>query len=484
MAVIIPAIAGKVIHIGRAGENLATTVRFDVSDWLEEFGTGGSLEDSGVFSLYVQQGGDNIYPQELVERRAYALTDNFVDWQVTNGNTSTVGMGKCELHYSLDTGETDDDNQEIYQIVKSIIYDIVVTNSLDAEAGAEAPGAVQTWLTHIDELTTAIENANQYVTAAQAEVLKAARWADYSNTSSSTPASGISAKDYANLSQAWAEGKIGSSDISSSHVAYNKNAKYWADQAEESASRVEGLDAGIVTTVGIESTADVTRRTVEASGSTPAHYVFDFTIPRGSKWFYGSVLPTTSNVTGALAGDYYLRNNASYPYVYTFDGSTWTQGMSIKGSTGTRGSKWYAGTSITGTSTTATIFSGSGISSAIVDDQYLNTETGNTYKCTVAGAASTAKWIYTGNIRGIQGIQGIQGETGHGLEITRIFQGTSTSAFGSTFVAQGTIYGLKTSLSDTSETPKLYIQNAASGSNNWVYIGKQGGAQAELYTWS
>lgn len=73
------------------------------------------------------------------------------------------------------------------------------------------------------------------------------------------------------------------------------------------------------------------------------------------------------------------------------------------GATGQRGSKWFDGTGITGTSTTATVFSGSGITEALVDDQYLNTSNGNTYRCTVAGNASTAKWVYTGNLKGPRG---------------------------------------------------------------------------------
>ena len=76
------------------------------------------------------------------------------------------------------------------------------------------------------------------------------------------------------------------------------------------------------------------------------------------------------------------------------------------GATGTAGSVWYTGTGITGTSTTATVFSGSGVSSANVNDQYLNTSTGYTYKCTVAGAASAAKWVYTGSIKGATGATG------------------------------------------------------------------------------
>ena len=89
-----------------------------------------------------------------------------------------------------------------------------------------------------------------------------------------------------------------------------------------------------------------------------------------------------------------------------------------QGATGTRGSRWYQGTAITGTSTTATVFSGTGITDALVNDNYLNTATGNTYRCTVAGNASTAKWVYTGNIKGPkgdtgpQGPQGVEGETG------------------------------------------------------------------------
>lgn len=73
------------------------------------------------------------------------------------------------------------------------------------------------------------------------------------------------------------------------------------------------------------------------------------------------------------------------------------------GATGTRGSLIYSGTKITGTSTTATVFSGSGIVSALVNDYYINTSTGNMYRCTVAGDASAAKWVYSSNIKGPKG---------------------------------------------------------------------------------
>ena len=83
-----------------------------------------------------------------------------------------------------------------------------------------------------------------------------------------------------------------------------------------------------------------------------------------------------------------------------------------KGDTGQRGSRWNQGTAITGTSATATVFPDSGITDALVNDNYLNTSTGNTYRCTVAGNASTAKWVYTGNIKGEKGDKGDTGAQG------------------------------------------------------------------------
>ena len=87
----------------------------------------------------------------------------------------------------------------------------------------------------------------------------------------------------------------------------------------------------------------------------------------------------------------------------------------LKGAAGADGGRWYSGTGITGTSTTAAVFSGSGISSAVVGDMYLNTSTSNTYRCTLGGDASTAKWVYVNNIKGQQGAAGQDGASGaHG----------------------------------------------------------------------
>lgn len=88
-----------------------------------------------------------------------------------------------------------------------------------------------------------------------------------------------------------------------------------------------------------------------------------------------------------------------------------TGATGAKGATGTRGSRWTEGTAITGTSTTGTVFA-TGITDSLVNDQYLNTGTGNVYRCTTSGNASTAKWVYVGNIKGPTGATGAKGATG------------------------------------------------------------------------
>ena len=115
----------------------------------------------------------------------------------------------------------------------------------------------------------------------------------------------------------------------------------------------------------------------------------------------------------------YTDGSKSVSYTVAKQGST--------GATGTTGSQWYSGTGITGTSTADTIFSGSGVSYARVNDMYLNTSTGYTYRCTVAGNASAAKWVYAGSIKGATGDKGNPGDTGNGISSATIMYASSSS---------------------------------------------------------
>lgn len=121
----------------------------------------------------------------------------------------------------------------------------------------------------------------------------------------------------------------------------------------------------------------------------------------------GTAVPTGTWSDTALAPD-------TSNYVWTKTTITYSDGKTAVtyavagkvGATGTAGGRWYSGTGITGTSTTATVFSDSGVSSAVVGDMYLNTSTYNTYRCTVAGAPSAAKWVYVNNVKGAKGDAG------------------------------------------------------------------------------
>lgn len=177
--------------------------------------------------------------------------------------------------------------------------------------------------------------------------------------------------------------------------------------------------------------------------------------PRGSKWHTGTGITGTSTtaavfaesgVAEAAVNDLYLNTSTSNVYQCTASGvpsvakwafvvcikgltgetgakgatgATGPQGPAgpqgaagAKGATGQRGSNWYKGTGITGTSTTAAVFSGSGVASALVNDLFLNTTTDNVYQCTVAGSPSAAKWVYITCLKGATGPQGPAGQKG------------------------------------------------------------------------
>lgn len=97
--------------------------------------------------------------------------------------------------------------------------------------------------------------------------------------------------------------------------------------------------------------------------------------------------------------------------------------------------QWYSGTGVYGTSTSPTIFSGSGVADAKVGDMYLNTTYSRTYRCTVAGAPSTARWVYVNSIKGADGQDGADGidvtsqymsfDTTNGLRVYSGYKGNS-----------------------------------------------------------
>ena len=190
-----------------------------------------------------------------------------------------------------------------------------------------------------------------------------------------------------------------------------------------------GTPTASVDTLGAGENATVS---VSSSGANTAKiFNFKFGIPRGATGAQGATgntgaaagfgTPTASATQlaeGASPTVSVTSSGSNTAKVFNFEfgipkGATGSQGATGNtGATGTRGSMWYSGTAITGTAAAGTIFSNSGITNALVNDKYLNTLTGNVYNCATPGAASVAKWIYIGSIKGAKGDTGSAGAKG------------------------------------------------------------------------
>lgn len=103
----IKAVPGKLIMLGKQGENLAREVIFDVSGVCAEFG-------DGAFRLSAKRPGEaDAYPATVTE------TGDTVVWALTGADTQNAGRGQCELAYYA--GETR---------LKTWTYDTAIAKSL------------------------------------------------------------------------------------------------------------------------------------------------------------------------------------------------------------------------------------------------------------------------------------------------------------------------------------------------------------------
>ena len=238
---IIYAKSGTTIHIGRVGENLATTVVFDISNWKKEF-------QNGTAQLIINKDGENYY-QIVSQKVANEKTE--IHWVVTNSNTQHAGMGKCELIYTSND-----------VVVKSAIYDFIVTNALASEEGAEPPDAFKSWFEDIgtkanEATTSALEaegwargkqngvdvtsESKYYLKNAEHYKNRAKQWAigEYVDTDK-TPNKTRNSLYFAEQSEKWATGQLDKEDVGSTEEQYENNAKYYANKAGKSAETAAG----------------------------------------------------------------------------------------------------------------------------------------------------------------------------------------------------------------------------------------------------
>ena len=441
MAIIVPATAGKIINLGRAGENLATTVVFDVNDWIKSTSEGG-FGSTGTFALFVQQGGGGYYLQTLEESSAARLTDGLVKWNVTEANTTTVGLGKCELAYTI--------NQVI---VKSIIYDIVVTNSLDTEAQGSVPTPVESWINEVSQLTDQI----------------------------------IHAADYADESEQWAKGTKGGTPVTSGQIGYQDNSKYYSEQAAEQkelaakwADSNNSPTGTPTTTNNARYYSDLARNwannntgSTSPSSTNNARYFSQ----QSERYAKG-----TQDGSTISSGNGY-QDNSKY---YSEKSSQWATGGTTGTPSSTNNSKYFAQQAerwAKGTQDGTAVTSGNGYhdNSKYYSERIQSLEAGTVTTGDPGTDASASVSLNSSTNKLSLNLTIPRGDQGYGLKVV----GTKTSQSqlpSASSAGAGTAYGV-----GSSAPYNIYIStgtNSGGTYNGWVNYGPIGGTTTSLITWT
>ena len=127
---------GDRIILGREGENLARTIRFNISHWKALYG------DVAVSLLHQRDGDDSPYPC------AITVVGSVVEWIITNADTAKVGQyGKYELQCRV--GDT---------LAKSASGNTIVFDAL-GESTEEPPEAQQGWVDRVLDAANRAEDA-------------------------------------------------------------------------------------------------------------------------------------------------------------------------------------------------------------------------------------------------------------------------------------------------------------------------------------
>lgn len=244
----ITAVPGKVLMLGRQGENLARKVIFSVSGVRAEFG-------DGAFRLSARRAGEsNVYPAAVTEN------GDTVEWSLTAADTQNAGRGSCELAYYA--GDVR---------LKTWVYDTAVAKSL---TGSPKTDPYDEFLDEVNRL--AAEAANSQREAKNSE--NAAKTSEENAKASETAAktSEDNAAEYARAALA-AETK---SEQNAEHAAsaatasgqHAQNAATSATNAANSASAAEthekgAKDAAAAAAKSAKGLADAVKRVEDAAAS-------------------------------------------------------------------------------------------------------------------------------------------------------------------------------------------------------------------------
>lgn len=159
----------RIIRIGYEGENIVTSITFDLKAWIEAYGL-------GVVTLLVQRHGDtSAYLVPLT------IEDGSTTWLITNTDCAKSGKGAVQLVYTA--GE---------KVKKSPVFAVTTSSSLDGSD--DPPDPYDSWLATLTELTAR-------ATTASAESLANAESAQTAATNAAT--SEANARTYAERASAY-----------------------------------------------------------------------------------------------------------------------------------------------------------------------------------------------------------------------------------------------------------------------------------------
>ena len=135
-----------IIQIGRTSENDAEVIRFDVSDWPELYGAGGSF-------VLAHQRPNEAQPYVCA---ASVAADGWLEWIVKDTDVQITGKGEAQLTYVINS-----------VVAKSVIFTTRISRSLGQTGELPEP-----YENMIDELIETAANitteANRAVTAKEA----------------------------------------------------------------------------------------------------------------------------------------------------------------------------------------------------------------------------------------------------------------------------------------------------------------------------
>lgn len=126
-------------RIGNQGENMATVVTFDLSEFISTFG-------AGTPQLLVRRPGDR-YPYPVV----LTVEGDMATWAVTDTDTALDGHGQAELRWYV--GDT---------LAKSAVYSTYISKAIVDPVAPPPPPPAGNWLERV------METASEAVAAAEA----------------------------------------------------------------------------------------------------------------------------------------------------------------------------------------------------------------------------------------------------------------------------------------------------------------------------